>query len=54
MENTQDMVQKIARAVVEENPAMEYKSVQDLVRTIVNCIEVDDDGNPFIRVQPVE
>lgn len=53
MLDTQSLVALIASATA-EGVEGSYKSLQELVRIIASCIEIDDDGNPVLRVKSVD
>lgn len=52
MLSKQELVELIAQATSEGVDS--YKSVQELLAIIASCIDIDGDGNPYVRVQSVE
>lgn len=51
--SNQDLVNLLASATSEYTPEG-YKSLQELVKILAQCVMIDDDGNPVIRVKSVE
>ena len=52
MLSKQELVELIAKATTDGVDS--YKSMQELLLIIASCIDIDDDGNPYVRVQSVE
>lgn len=50
----QELVNLLASAVESEFSDESYKSMQQLVRIIASCVELDEDGNAVIRVKSVD
>lgn len=52
MLSNQELLELIASATSDAPES--YKSMQELLAIIASCVGIDDDGNPYIRVQQVE